>query len=128
VRIYWEDTDAGGVVFYANYLKFFERARTEWLRHLGFGQEALKNEQRMMFVVTHTELRYLAPARLDDLLHLTVRPEPAGRASLVVHQQAWRGDTLLTEGRIRIGCVDAETFRPRRMPDDLINTLLSQAG
>jgi acyl-CoA thioester hydrolase len=74
VRIYWEDTDAGGVVFYANYLKFFERARTEWLRHLGFGQEALKNEQRMMFVVTHTELRYIAPARLDDLLHVTVRP------------------------------------------------------
>jgi acyl-CoA thioester hydrolase len=128
VRIYWEDTDAGGVVFYANYLKFFERARTEWLRHLGFGQEALKNAQRMVFVVTHTELRYLAPARLDELLHLTVRPEPAGRASLVVHQQAWRGDTLLTEGRIRIGCVDADTFRPRRMPDDLINTLLSQAG
>jgi acyl-CoA thioester hydrolase len=64
VRIYWEDTDAGGVVFYANYLKFFERARTEWLRHLGFGQEALKNAQRIVFVVTHTELRYRAPAGL----------------------------------------------------------------
>nr|WP_043458427.1 tol-pal system-associated acyl-CoA thioesterase [Azohydromonas australica] len=128
VRIYWEDTDAGGVVFYANYLKFFERARTEWLRHLGFGQEALKNEQRMMFVVTHTELRYLAPARLDDLLHVTVRPQAAGRASLVVHQQAWRGDVLLTEGSIRIGCVDADTFRPRRMPDELINTLQTHAA
>ncbi|WP_157271061.1 tol-pal system-associated acyl-CoA thioesterase [Azohydromonas aeria] len=125
VRVYWEDTDAGGVVFYANYLKFFERARTEWLRRLGFGQEALKNEQRLMFVVAHTELHYRAPARLDDLLQVTVSPEPAGRASLVVHQQAWRGDTLLTEGRIRIGCVDADTFRPRRMPDALINSLLS---
>ena len=125
VRVYWEDTDAGGVVFYANYLKFFERARTEWLRHLGFGQEALRSEQRLMFVVAHTELHYRAPARLDDLLQVTVNPEPAGKASLVVHQQAWRGDTLLTEGRIRIGCVDADTFRPRRMPDALINTLLS---
>ena len=128
VRVYWEDTDAGGVVFYANYLKFFERARTEWLRQLGFGQEALRTQQRLMFVVTDTALQYRAPARLDDLLHVSVRPEPAGRASLVVHQQAWRGDTLLTEGRIRIGCVDAQTFRPRRMPDELIHTLMSQAG
>jgi acyl-CoA thioester hydrolase len=128
VRVYWEDTDAGGVVFYANYLKFFERARTEWLRRLGFSQEALRTQQRLMFVVTDTALQYRAPARLDDLLHVSVRPEPAGRASLVVHQQAWRGDTLLTEGRIRIGCVDAQTFRPRRMPDELINTLMSQAG
>ena len=128
VRVYWEDTDAGGVVFYANYLKFFERARTEWLRHLGFSQEALRTQQRLMFVVADTALQYRAPARLDDLLHITALPEPAGRASLVVHQQAWRGDTLLTEGRIRIGCVDADTFRPRRMPDELINTLTSQAG
>ena len=127
VRVYWEDTDAGGVVFYANYLKFFERARTEWLRHLGFEQERLRHEQRMLFVVTRTELQYRAPARLDDQLRVTVRPEPAGRASLVVHQQAWRGATLLAEGSIRIGCVDADSFRPRRMPDELINTL-SQAG
>lgn len=128
VRVYWEDTDAGGVVFYANYLKFFERARTEWLRHLGFSQEALRTQQRLMFVVAETSLQYRAPARLDELLHITALPQPAGRASLVVHQQAWRGDTLLAEGRIRIGCVDADTFRPRRMPDELINTLTSQAG
>ena len=74
VRVYWEDTDAGGVVFYANYLKFFERARTEWLRQLGFEQEVLRTAQRMMFVVANTELRYRAPARLDDLLHVTVQP------------------------------------------------------
>ena len=128
VRVYWEDTDAGGVVFYANYLKFFERARTEWLRHLGFSQETLRTEQRMMFVVAHTELHYRAPARLDDLLHVTARPEPAGRASLLVHQQAWRDDVLLAEGSIRIGCVDADTFRPRRMPDELLNTLRTHAG
>ncbi|MDZ5457195.1 tol-pal system-associated acyl-CoA thioesterase [Azohydromonas lata] len=128
VRVYWEDTDAGGVVFYANYLKFFERARTEWLRHLGFSQEALRTQQRLMFVVAETSLQYRAPARLDELLHITALPQPAGRASLVVNQQAWRGDTLLAEGRIRIGCVDADTFRPRRMPDELINTLTSQAG
>lgn len=128
VRVYWEDTDAGGVVFYANYLKFFERARTEWLRQLGFSQEALRTQQRLMFVVADTALQYRAPARLDDLLHVTALPEPAGRASLVVHQQAWRGDTLLVEGRIRIGCVDADTFRPKRMPAELINSLTSQAG
>ena len=80
LRVYWEDTDAGGVVFYANYLKFFERARTEWLRALGFGQQALRERTGAIFVVTDTRVRYLAPARLDDLLDVTVEPaRPAAR-------------------------------------------------
>jgi acyl-CoA thioester hydrolase len=116
VRVYWEDTDAGGVVFYANYLKFFERARTEWLRALGVGQQALRERTGAIFIVSETRVRYLAPARLDDELEITVHLAQAGRASLVVAQQAWRGACLLAEGEIRIGCVDAGTFRPRRIP------------
>jgi acyl-CoA thioester hydrolase len=116
LRVYWEDTDAGGVVFYANYLKFFERARTEWLRALGVEQQALREATGAMFIVSDTRVRYLAPARLDDEIDCTVHLSAAGRASLSVAQQAWRGDTLLAEGEIRIGCVDAGTFRPRRIP------------
>jgi acyl-CoA thioester hydrolase len=120
LRVYWEDTDAGGVVFFANYLKFFERARTEWLRALGFGQERLRNDTGAIFVVADTAVRYLSPARLDDELAVTVRIVDAGRASLTIAQQAWRHDELLAEGSIRIGCVDAGTFRPRRIPNELL--------
>jgi len=119
VRVYWEDTDAGGVVFYANYLKFFERARTEWLRSLGVGQQALREQTGAIFIVTDTALRFAAPARLDDLLDITVQVQGMRPASLRLHQQAWRGDTLLCEGEIRIGCVDAGTFRPRRIPTEV---------
>ena len=122
-RIYWEDTDAGGVVFYANYLKFFERARTEWLRSLGVGQQDLRLKTGAIFVVADTALRYLAPARLDDLLTVSVQVAASGRASMTLQQQAWRQDgkasTLLCEGRIRIGCVDAASFRPRRFPSQM---------
>lgn len=120
VRVYWEDTDAGGIVFYANYLKFFERARTEWLRAAGVEQQALREATGAIFVVADTALRYLAPARLDDLLTITVEPQPAGRASLVVRQRALRGDTLLCEGEIRIGCVRAEDLKPQRLPDAVV--------
>ncbi len=123
LRVYWEDTDAGGVVFYANYLKFFERARTEWLRHLGVGQQALRESTGAMFVVTETKLRYRAPARLDDLLQVTVELRHRGSATLTIVQQAWRDDTLLAEGEIRIGCVDDGTFRPRRIPTEVTSTL-----
>jgi acyl-CoA thioester hydrolase len=121
--VYWEDTDAGGVVFYANYLKFFERARTEWLRGFGIGQEALRRDEQAMFVVSETAVRYLAPARLDDLLRVSVEPREPGRASLTLFQQAWRGDTLLAEGRIRIGCVDSASLRPRRIPACILEHL-----
>lgn len=123
VRVYWEDTDAGGVVFYANYLKFFERARTEWLRTAGIGQQVLHDETGAIFVVTDTQVRYRQPARLDDLLDITVVVAEAGRASFTIEQQAWRDGTLLAEGRIRIGCVDAATLRPRRIPDTVLQAL-----
>ena len=123
--MYWEDTDAGGVVFYANYLRFFERARTEWLRSFGHSQQRLRDETGAMFVVTETAVRYLRPARLDDLLEVTVEVREVGRASMLIAQQALRGAERLAEGTIRIGCVDAESissgsFRPRRIPTELL--------
>ena len=128
LRVYWEDTDAGGVVFYANYLKFFERARTEWLRSLGHGQERMRTEAGVVFIVTDTAVRYRSPARLDDLLTVTVEVRHAGRAQLTIAQKAWRqdpqGETLLADGTIRIGCVDAGTFRPQRIPNSIAETLL----
>ena len=123
LRIYWEDTDAGGVVFYANYLKFFERARTEWLRSLGFSQEDLRTRTGVMFVVAQTQVRYLRPARLDDLLSVTVQIQQAGLASMTLAQVAWRGDERLAEGEIRIGCVDTATFRPCRIPTELTDAI-----
>jgi acyl-CoA thioester hydrolase len=140
LRVYWEDTDAGGVVFYANYLKFFERARTEWLRAAGVAQQALRETTGAMFVVSETAVRYLQPARLDDHLRITVAVRERGRASLLFHQQAWRlpahattpsvpdaaalaPAVLLAEGSIRVGCVDAQTFKPRRIPAEVWETL-----
>lgn len=123
VRVYWEDTDAGGIVFYANYLKFFERARTEWLRALGVEQQALRLATGAIFVVGETAVRYLRPARLDDLLDVTCTLREAGRASMTLVQQAWCGTELLAEGDIRIGCVDAQSLRPRRIPPTLLERL-----
>ena len=126
LRVYWEDTDAGGVVFYANYLKFFERARTEWLRALGVGQHTLRETTGAIFVVTETHVRYRAPARLDDELVVTVALRALGTASMTLAQQAWCGEvgqgSLLAEGDIRIGCVDHGTFRPRRIPKEVMST------
>ena len=131
LRVYWEDTDAGGVVFYANYLKFFERARTEWLRSLGHSQERIRAETGVMFVVTDTAVRYLRPARLDDRLAVTVRVLHAGRAQMTIEQQAWRlasgNDALLSEGTVRIGCVDAGTFRPVRVPTSIVDSVTGAA-
>ena len=119
IRVYWEDTDAGGVVYYANYLKFFERARTEWLRDLGIEQRTLQADSDCIFVVADVQLRYLVTARLDDLLTVTVHVAEQGRASLLLLQQVWRGNTLLAEGQIRIGCVRASTLRPCRIPEQV---------
>jgi acyl-CoA thioester hydrolase len=123
LRVYWEDTDAGGIVFYANYLKYFERARTEWLRARGVQQQALRETAGVIFIVADTQVRFLRPARLDDLLHVTVSPQEIGRATMSLNQQAWHGSDLLVEGSIRIGCVDAQTLRPRRIPDSLLSAL-----
>ncbi len=120
LRVYWEDTDAGGVVFYANYLKFFERARTEWLRSLGISQQALMQEVGALFIVTDTSVLYRAPARLDDAMDISVDIQRLGSASITIAQRATRADahtpTLFAEGTVRVGCVDAGTFRPRRIP------------
>ena len=119
MRIYWEDTDAAGIVFYANYLKFFERARTEWLRSLGFGQEALRTDAGIAFVVSETRLRYRRPARLDDVIDVSVAVAHLGQASLEIAQEARRADELLADGTIRIGCVELGTFRPCRIPNEI---------
>jgi acyl-CoA thioester hydrolase len=116
VRIYYEDTDAGGIVFYANYLKFFERARTEWLRATGVNQQLLAQQDGAIFVVKRASIDYQAPAKLDDVLDLTLTIEKLGHASIQFAQQAWRGDTLLASAQVRVGCVDAHTLRPRPVP------------
>ncbi len=132
LRVYWEDTDAGGIVFYANYLKFMERGRTEWLRALGFNQQVLREQVGGMFVVSETAVRYHHPARLDDALWVTARVQDAGRVSLTLAQQvllraekpdAGTPDTLLAEGTIRIGWVDAASLRPARIPAPILEVL-----
>ena len=125
VRVYWEDTDAGGIVFYANYLKFFERARTEWLRSLGVGQRRLGEDSGGMFVVLETSVRYLKPARLDDELFVTAEVRQWGRASFIIAQQARLAptDELLCEATIRIGWVDARTLQPARIPVAIVEAL-----
>ncbi|MBC3860539.1 tol-pal system-associated acyl-CoA thioesterase [Undibacterium jejuense] len=119
-RVYYEDTDAGGIVFYANYLKFFERARTEWLRASGVNQQQLAQEFEVMFVVKATAVDYHAPARLDDELRLTVVVEKLGRASVQFIQEAWCGDRLLVSGKIKVGCVGATSLRPAAIPDVIL--------
>lgn len=118
LRVYWEDTDASGVVYHANYLRWFERARTEWLRDKGYDQERLRTEQGVAFTVAGLEIRYLRPARLDDALEVEVSVTESRRASLVFGQVIRRvGDaTVLSEATVRVGCVDAATFRPKAIP------------
>ena len=131
IRVYWEDTDAGGIVFYANYLKFFERSRTEWLRSLGIEQQSLKDSTGCMFVVTNATLRYCRPARLDDVLIVTASLIETGRASITIKQQALlkkeqtdgQDAALLCEGTIRVGWVYADSLQPRRIPASLLDSL-----
>ena len=128
VRVYWEDTDAGGIVFYANYLKFFERARTEWLRALGLAQSVIREQTGGMFVVSETTVKYHTPARLDDSLRVTAQLQSAGKASLTIAQQAYlqragHTDQLLAEGTIRLGWVDSTTLKPGRIPAPVLEAL-----
>ena len=123
VRVYYEDTDAGGIVFYANYLKFFERARTEWLRAAGISQQIMTTQHQVMFVVKGTAVEYHAPARLDDELKLTVVVERLGRASVQFAQEAWCGDRLLATGTIKVGCVGTISIRPSAIPADVLAKL-----
>jgi acyl-CoA thioester hydrolase len=122
VRVYWEDTDAGGVVYYANYLKFLERARTEWLRSRGFSQQSLSTEQGIQFMVLGVGIEYRAPARLDDLLRVTCEPHVESRTTARFVQQVYRDSPtpgLLVEASVRVVCVDSRTLRPRRLAEYL---------
>jgi acyl-CoA thioester hydrolase len=140
VRVYWEDTDAGGIVFYANYLKFMERARTEWLRSMGIAQRQLREDTGGIFVVSETQLKYHRPARLDDELLVTAELRQIGSASLIIAQRVlskseqyaevekMADSALLCEGTIRIGWVHADTLRPARIPRQVSGTLERHAG
>lgn len=123
VRVYIEDTDFGGVVFYGNYLKFFERARTEWLRTLGINQNTLISTSGIVFVVKEISVKYLAPARLDDEIQLTVTVERLKKASLFFQQEAWRGDTLLASADVQIVSVAMPDFRPAAIPQEILRKM-----
>ena len=123
VRVYYEDTDTGGIVYYANYLKFFERARTEWLRALGLAQQQLVEQQGIMFVVQSAKIDYRSPARLDDELVISVAIEKFGMASLDFVQTAHRGEQVLASASVRVACVRHDSLRPCKMPPALLATL-----
>ena len=125
-RVYWEDTDGGGIVYYGNYLRFLERARTEWLRSLGFSQRELAEEPGVLFAVVSLNIEYRRPAKLDDELVITCDPAVEGAATIRFAQQIYRGagaaltkDALLVEASVRVACVDARTLRPKRLPEFL---------
>ena len=123
VRVYFEDTDAAGIVYYANYLKFFERCRTEWLRSLGIDQRELAQRERLQFVVADLAVQYHRPARLDDALQVDARIVERARSYLVFAQQARRGAELLASGRVKVACVDAGRLTPVRLPSQLLDRL-----
>ena len=123
IRVYYEDTDAGGIVFYANYLKFFERARTEWLRACGIDQQRLAESAGIVFVVKRTSVHYSAPARLDDMIRVASRIERLGRASVDFHQEAWRDGVLLASGDIRVASVNRASMRPAGIPEPVFEGL-----
>ena len=123
VRVYFEDTDSGGIVYYASYLKFMERARTEWLRGRGIDVEELARKDRVLFAVRSLNLDYRQPARLSDALRVSVVLERARRASLELWQEVIREDQPLCAGRLRLACLDADTLRPRKIPDTILAEL-----
>lgn len=122
-RIYWEDTDAGGVVYHARYVAFMERARTEWMRALGFGQERTRTDHGLVFAVRAMSMDFLKPARLDDALEVTATLVQCKRASMVFDQRVCRGDETLLTAQVRIAALDASTFKPRGMDDVLLAAL-----
>ena len=124
VRVYYEDTDAGGVVFYANYLKFFERARTEMLRSMGFEQDQLITEQKLVFVVRSVQIDYLKPARFNEAIDVTAEVTLAKKVSLNFEQIITRDGDVLCKGNVRIACLDIETMKPKTIPEDLLQQLI----
>jgi len=127
VRIYYEDTDAGGIVYHANYLKFMERARTEWLRNLGFEQNNLAAEFQIVFVVRKIAIDYLAPGRFDDQIIVLSRVNRLGKVSIEFEQKVTAANHLLTRAEVKVGCIDMQTHRPRDIPRG-IYTEISNAG
>lgn len=119
VRVYFQDTDAGGVVYHASYINFMERARTEWLRTFGYSNAGLMQQLGVVFVVRSLQLDYLKPALLDDLLSVTARVKEIGRSRITLAQQVLRGDELLAEGEVHLVCVNVATFKPVSVPDVL---------
>lgn len=126
IRVYYEDTDAGGVVFYANYLKFFERARTEMLRDLGFEQDQLLATESIIFVVRTVQIDYLTPARFNELLNSSAEVTEVKKASLTFEQFISRGDDVLCKGMVRIACLDAKNMRPKAIPEHLLESLRNE--
>ena len=126
VRVYYEDTDSGGVVYYANYLKFMERARTEWLRARGFEQDALLRDRRVLFAVRTLSMDYHRPARFNDLLEVVSQVAEVGGASLTFAQSIRRADSteVLCGARVKVACIDAENFRARRLPRQLMREIV----
>ncbi len=125
-RVYWEDTDAGGVVYYANYLRFLERSRSEWLRARGLSQRALAIDPGIVFAVTALQVRYRAPARLDDLLVVSCEPAAPGAARLEFRQRIWRepaAEQVLLEATVEVACLDAQTLKPQRLPAVILDEL-----
>jgi len=123
VRVYFEDTDAAGIVYYANYLKYFERCRSEWLRTLGIEQQELAARDRRGFVVADLSVRFHRPARLDDLLTIDATIRQRARSYLVFEQHARLGDELLAEASVKVACVDSRTLAPIRLPTQLTERL-----
>lgn len=123
VRVYWEDTDAGGVVYHAQYLAFLERARSEWMRALGEGQEAMRREHGLVFAVRAMQVDFRLPARLDDALEVGVVLRECRRASLVMFQEIRRDGVLLLDATVRIASLDAAGFKPRPIPSALLDEL-----
>ena len=118
-RVYWEDTDAGGVVYYANYLKFMERCRTEWLRALGVDQQRLRLDRHLQFVVVNVVVDYLRPAVLNDEIIVTAALERLSGATISFKQTIMRGDLQLIDASTRVACLDSGTLKPRAIPKDL---------
>ncbi|MEO8627370.1 MAG: tol-pal system-associated acyl-CoA thioesterase [Betaproteobacteria bacterium] len=123
LRVYYQDTDAGGVMFHARYLNFFERARTDWLRHIGFSVSDMADRDGLLFIVREVQVSYMRPAVLEDLLTVTVGLAHMGGAHFLLVQQALRGDERLARASIDLACITAKQFRPARVPDALRNAL-----
>jgi acyl-CoA thioester hydrolase len=119
VRVYFEDTDSGGVVYHSNYLKFMERARTEWLRSLGIDQIKLKQIEQVMFVVSKHSLKYIKPARFNDMLTIKTNTIAIKNFSLWLNQKIFREDTLLLDAEVEIACIDAKLFKPKKIPPSI---------